>query len=122
MNEINFNDIDLSQYQEISNQTVDKENGNTVYDVASNNINEILKSYSDKASNDQIKYLFENMALVSTKAAQNKMTQHSIKQQRNAIELENKSKINVHKLNSISSITTFNDPNSEHWQNFFSGI
>ena len=26
MNEINFNDIDLSQYQEISNQTVDKEN------------------------------------------------------------------------------------------------
>ena len=103
-------------------ETVDKENGNTVYDVASNNINEILKSYSDKASNDQIKYLFENMALVSTKAAQNKMTQHSIKQQRNAIELENKSKINVHKLNSISSITTFNDPNNDHWTNFLSGI
>jgi len=103
-------------------ETVDKENGNTVYDVANNNINELLTSYSDKASNDQIKYLFENMALVSTKAAQSKMTQHSIKQQRNAIELENKSKINVHKLNSISSITTFNDPNSDHWQNFFSGI
>ena len=26
MNEINFNDIDLSKYQEISNETVDKEN------------------------------------------------------------------------------------------------
>mgnify|MGYP003145969255 CR=1 FL=1 len=62
------------------------------------------------------------MALVSTKAAHSKMTKHSIKQQRNAIELENKAKINVHKLNSISSITTFNDPNSDHWQNFFSGI
>ena len=103
-------------------ETVDKENGTTVYDVANNNISELLTLYSDKASNNQIKYLFENMALVSTKAAQSKMTQHSIKQQRNAIELENKSKINVHKLNSISSITTFNDPNSDHWINFFSGI
>ncbi len=26
MNEINFNNVDLSQYQEVSNQTVDKEN------------------------------------------------------------------------------------------------
>jgi len=26
MNEINFNDVDLSQYQEVSNQAVDKEN------------------------------------------------------------------------------------------------
>ena len=26
MNEINFNNIDLSEYQEVSNQTVDKEN------------------------------------------------------------------------------------------------
>ena len=26
MNEVNFNDIDLDQYQEVSNQTVDKEN------------------------------------------------------------------------------------------------
>tara|TARA_Y100000114_G_scaffold72867_1_gene66757 strand:+ start:3993 stop:4301 length:309 start_codon:yes stop_codon:yes gene_type:complete len=26
MNEINFNDVDLSEYQEVSSQTVDKEN------------------------------------------------------------------------------------------------
>lgn len=103
-------------------ETVDKDNGNTVYDVTLNNQNELLASYSDRASNDQIKYLFENMALVSTKAAHSKMTQHSIKQQRIAKEAESESKINVHKLNSISSITTFNDPNSDHWQNFFSGI
>ena len=69
-------------------KVVDKENNETAYDQTNNSITDLLASYSDRASNGEIKYMFENMASVSVTSAQSKMTKHSIKQQRLAHEAE----------------------------------
>ena len=41
-------------------KVVDKENNETAYDQSNNNITDLLASYSDRASNGEIKYMFEN--------------------------------------------------------------
>jgi len=94
----------------------------TPYDDTNKNFETILKTYTDQSSNGVVKYMLENMAQVSIKSAQSKITQHSLTQQRIFKENETEAKIENHKLDSIKSITRFNDPGGEHWVSFGSGI
>ena len=79
-------------------KTVDEENNNSQYDLTSNSNYGLMQAYAEKASNGQIKFMFENMASVSLKSAENKMTQHSIKQQRLAHEGEVKAGLEILKV------------------------
>ena len=94
----------------------------TPFDDTNKNFESILKTYTDQSSNGVVKYMLENMAQVSIKSAQSKITQHSLTQQRIFKEKETEAKINNHQLDSIKSITRFNDPGGEHWTSFGSGI
>ena len=94
----------------------------TAFDDTNKNFETILKTYTDQSSNGTVKYMLENMAQVSIKSAQSKITQHSITQQRIFKEKETEAKINNHQLDSIKTITRFNDPGGEHWVSFGSGI
>ena len=94
----------------------------TAFDDTNKNFETILKTYTDQSSNGTVKYMLENMAQVSIKSAQSKITQHSLTQQRIFKEKETEAKIDNHQLDSIKSITRFNDPGGEHWVSFGSGI
>ena len=94
----------------------------TAFDDTNKNFETILKTYTDQSSNGTVKYMLENMAQVSIKSAQSKITQHSLTQQRIFKEKETEAKINNHQLDSIKTITRFNDPGGEHWVSFGSGI
>lgn len=94
----------------------------TPFDDTNKNFETILKTYTDQSSNGVVKYMLENMAQVSIKSAQSKITQHSLTQQRIFKEKETEAKIDNHQLDSIKTITRFNDPGGEHWVSFGSGI
>ena len=94
----------------------------TAFDDTNKNFETILKTYTDQSSNGVVKYMLENMAQVSIKSAQSKITQHSLTQQRIFKENETEAKIDNHQLDSIKTITRFNDPGGEHWVSFGSGI
>ena len=94
----------------------------TAFDDTNKNFETILKTYTDQSSNGTVKYMLENMAQVSIKSAQAKITQHSLTQQRIFKEKETEAKIDNHQLDAIKSITRFNDAGGEHWVSFGSGI
>ncbi len=102
--------------------TTEEGKNKTAFDDTNANYESILKTYTDQSSNGVVKYMLENMAQVSIKSAQSKITQHSLTQQRIFKEKETEAKIDNHQLDSIKSITRFNDPGSEHWTAFGSGI
>lgn len=103
-------------------KVVDKENNETAYDQTNNNITDLLASYSDRASNGEIKYMFENMALVSVRSAQNKMTNHSIKQQRLAHEAEVTASITNKKTAAMQNYETWQDPTGDFVLNYTAGL
>ncbi|HAI37422.1 MAG TPA: hypothetical protein DCM40_04425, partial [Maribacter sp.] len=94
----------------------------TAFDDTNKNFETILKTYTDQSSNGTVKYMLENMAQVSIKSAQSKITQHSLTQQRIFKENETEAKIDNHQLDAIKTITRFKDPGGEHWVSFGSGI
>ena len=102
--------------------TVDKDTGATVYDTAIDNINLKLAEYGDKASNSQIKYLFENMAAVKIKNATSSMTKHSLTQQRNYLEAETTAAISNHKKATIQNYQTWQDPEGAFKINYIAGL
>ena len=60
----------------------------TVLDEYNNNkLKTVLNNGSDKASNGVVKYMYEQMMSTSIRSAQNKMITHSLKEQRNYLEL-----------------------------------
>ena len=60
----------------------------TPYDQYIKQINTETENQASKASNGQSKYLFESMAGVTARSAQNSMTTHSIKEQRKLLDNE----------------------------------
>ena len=103
-------------------KVVDKENNETAYDQTNKSITDLLASYSDRASNSEIKYMFENMASVSVRSAQNKMTNHSIKQQRLAHEAEVTASITNKKTAAMNSYETWQDPTGDFVLNYTAGL
>ena len=102
--------------------TVDNDTGATVYDTAIDNINLKLAEYGEKASNSQIKYLFENMAAVKIKNATSSMTKHSITQQRNYLEAETTAAISNHKKATIQNYQTWQDDEGAFKMNYIAGL
>ena len=88
--------------------TTEEGKNKTAFDDTNANYESILKTYTDQSSNGVVKYMLENMAQVSIKSAQSKITQHSLTQQRIFKEKETEAKIDNHQLDSIKSITRFN--------------
>ena len=120
---------EVDNYTNLEGANAVLSNGKTIegdpknaFDDTNKNIENILKKYTDQSSNGMVKYMLENMSQVSIKSAQNKITQHSIKQQRLLKQKESKAKINTHRIDSIQSITRFNEPGSDYWTSFGSGI
>ena len=120
---------EVDNYTNLEGANAVLSNGKTIegkpknaFDDTNKNIENILKKYTDQSSNGMVKYMLENMSQVSIKSAQNKITQHSLKQQRLLKQKESKAKINTHKIDSIQSITRFNEPGSDYWTSFGSGI
>ncbi len=103
-------------------KVVDKENNETAYDQTNKSITDLLASYSDRASNGEIKYMFENMASVSVTSAQSKMTKHSIKQQRLAHEAEVTASITNKKTAAMNSYETWQDPTGDFALNYTAGL
>jgi len=105
----------------LPNGTTEGGDNTTPYDDTNKNFESILKTYTDQSSNGVVKYMLENMAQVSIKSAQSKITQHSLTQQRIFKEKETEAKIDNHKMDAIKTITRFNE-GGEHWTAFGSGI
>tara|TARA_R100000231_G_scaffold136566_1_gene111962 strand:+ start:520 stop:2967 length:2448 start_codon:yes stop_codon:yes gene_type:complete len=92
------------------------------YDVYNGKIKDLLESYTGKASNGVVKYMFENMAQVSIKSAQSSMTTHSIKAQRDYADNERKITIGNYQNASIVDAESWKDPTSEHNKSRVAGL
>ena len=105
----------------LPNGKIDGEN-TTAYDDTNKNLEAIVDAYDKRASNGVVKHMVRKMALVSTKSAQFKITEHALLEEANLKKKETEAKIDNHKTDAIKSITRFNDPSSTHWVAFGSGI
>ena len=103
-------------------KTVNKEEGISAFDEVNNINNQLLAKYAELASNGESKYLFENMASVSLNSATNKMTQHSIKQQRLAHENEVKAGLEILKSEAKANYATWNDPSGPFQLHYAGGL
>lgn len=92
------------------------------YDLYNERIETLLENYKGRASNGEVKFMFENMASVSVKSAQSSMTVHSIEQQRIYNDNERKTTINNFKNASIVDALGWQDPGSEHNKNKIAGL
>ena len=81
----------------------------STYDQYIKRINELLENGADQASNGQIRSMFETTASVTARSAKNRMTNHSIQQQRKYLENEQEA--------SIQNLTTKSINNFESWAN-----
>jgi len=103
-------------------KTINKEEGTSAFDEVNNNNNQLLAKYAELASNGESKYLFENMASVSLNSATNKMTQHSIKQQRLAHESEVDASIENLKKETKNNYASWNDPSGPFVLHYAAGL
>jgi len=103
-------------------KTTNKEEGISAFDEFNNSNNQLLAKYAELASNGESKYLFENMASVSLNSATNKMTQHSIKQQRLAHENEVKASLEILKSEAKANYATWNDPSGPFQLHYAGGL
>ena len=103
-------------------KTVNKEEGISAFDEVNNINNQLLAKYAELASNGESKYLFKNMASVSLNSATNKMTQHSIKQQRLAHENEVKAGLEILKSEAKANYATWNDPSGPFQLHYAGGL
>ena len=103
-------------------KTTNKEEGISAFDEVNNSNNQLLAKYAELASNGESKYLFENMASVSLNSATNKMTQHSIKQQRLAHENEVKAGLEILKSEAKANYATWNDPSGPFQLHYAGGL
>ena len=108
--------LDLEGALAVATVSSDEEGGEPKrqYDVYNGKIKDLLESYTGKASNGVVKYMFENMAQVSIKSAQSSMTTHSIKAQRDYADNERKITIGNYQNASIIDAESWKDPTSEH--------
>ena len=104
--------------------TVNKEEDLKEYDVAGQDIKRLTDEYGTKASNGVVKYMFEKMASVSARAAENKMLKHSIVQQRKYLEQETETKLITHQRDVVlgDNYKTWADPEGEFNKNMAKGI
>ncbi len=90
----------------------------TVLDEFNNNkLEAILNNGSSKASNGVVKYMYEQMMSTSIRSAQNKMITHSLKEQRNYLEDETETKIDIHKSKAMNNYKDWRDPTGEFNKN-----
>ena len=104
--------------------TVNKEEDLKEYDVAGQDIKRLTDEYGTKASNGVVKYMFEKMASVSARAAENKMLKHSIIEQRKYLEQETATKLKTHQRDVVlgDNYKTWADPEGEFNKNMAKGI
>jgi len=91
-------------------------------DYKNKKLKDLLEEYQGKASNGVVKYMFENMASVSIKTAQNRMVKHSLTQQRKYLEDETYQSIETHKKNAKLNYKTWYDPTGEFNQSRLAGL
>ncbi len=92
------------------------------YDVYNKRIETLLDSYRGRASNGEIKYMFENMASVSVASAQSSMTVHSLKEQREYADKERKATIQTYKNAASVDALGWQDPKSTHNDSRVAGL
>ena len=95
---------------------------NTLDIYKNDNLQSLLNKYSSKATNGQVKYLFETRAGVSIGDSQNKMTQHSIKQQRLGLEGTLTDHLNITKREIADDYEKWNVPGSVYQTRKFVGM
>ncbi len=125
-----------SEVQEIENEYLNLEGANAVattktgdgvetestYDQYIKRINELLENKADQASNGQIRSMFETMASVTAKSAKNRMTNHSIRQQRKFLENEQKAFIKNLQNKSIYSFESWANPEGNFQKFYTAGL
>jgi len=95
---------------------------NTLDIYKNDNLQSLLNKYSSKATNGQVKYMFETRAGVSIGDSQNKMTQHSIKQQRLGLEGTLKDHLEITKREITDDYEKWNVPGSVYQTRKFVGM
>ena len=94
----------------------------SVFDQYQGEMQKVLESYQEKASNGTVKYIFENKASVYTKTALNLMTAHSLTEQRNYKESGIKSSIELSKSAAKESYASWNNPDGDFRKFYAKGI
>ncbi len=92
------------------------------YDVYMEKITTLLDSYAGRASNGEVKFMFNTMADVTVKSTQSSMTTHSLIEQRKYADKETLLKISNHQNAAISNAEGWQDPGSAHNQNRIAGL
>ena len=95
---------------------------NTLDIYKNDNLQSLLNKYSSKATNGQVKYMFETRAGVSIGDSQNKMTQHSIKQQRLGLEGTLTDHLEITKREIADDYEKWNVPGSVYQTRKFVGM
>ena len=83
------------------------------YDTYRDEMQTLLTSYGERASNDTVKYIFENKAQVYTKSFLNDMTTHSLKEQRLYNENETDADVKRSVLAAKNAYKTFENPEGD---------
>tara|TARA_A100000172_G_scaffold22869_2_gene13119 strand:- start:2836 stop:5448 length:2613 start_codon:yes stop_codon:yes gene_type:complete len=94
----------------------------TPYDQYIKQINIETENQASKASNGQSKYLFETMAGVTARSAQNSMTTHSIKEQRRLLDNETTASIDNFENLSVDNSDSWADPSGNFQKFYKSGL
>lgn len=92
------------------------------YDVYMEKITALLDKYGDRASNGEVKFMFNTMADVTVKSTQSSMTTHSLIEQRKYADKETLLKISNHQNAAISNAEGWQDEGSAHNQNRIAGL
>lgn len=92
------------------------------YDVYMEKITTLLDSYAGRASNGEVKFMFNSMADVTVASAQSRMTTHSLIEQRKYNDKETLLKISNHQNASINDAIGWQDPGSAHNTNRIAGL
>ncbi len=92
------------------------------YDVYMEKITALLDKYGAKASNGEVKYMFNSMADVTVKSAQSSMTTHSLIEQRKYNDKETLLKIDNLKSQAIIEAEGWQDSGSAHNTHRIAGI
>ncbi len=92
------------------------------YDVYMEKITTLLDSYAGKASNGEVKFMYNSMADATVLSAQSRMTSHSLVEQRKYADKETLLKISNHQNAAIGNAEGWQDPGSTHNTNRIAGL
>ena len=94
----------------------------SVFDQYQGEMQGVLESYQEKASNGTVKYIFENKAQVYTNAALNNMTAHSLTEQRSYKLSGIKSSIELSKSATQEAYASWQNPDGDFRKFYAKGL